>query len=142
MFDFINLLGVLCCVCGSFVIVINEFGVVQGLVMLLDVLEVIVGEFLDVDEMLEIVVDVEGWIVKGGIDFYVLQQVLEVDYLVNEEGDIVMVVGLVIVVNGYIFCVGDVIDVLLLWIIIVEVNDYCVDLVWIVKEQFVYDEEE
>lgn len=40
--------------------------------MLLDVLEVIVGEFLDVDEMLEIIIDGDGWLVKGGIDLYVL----------------------------------------------------------------------
>lgn len=37
-------------------------------------------------------------------------------------------------VNGYIFRVGDVIDVGLLYIIIIEVNDYRVDLVRIVKE--------
>lgn len=101
--------------------------------MLLDVLEVIVGEFLDVDEMLEIIIDGDGWLVKGGIDLYVLQQVFDVEYFVDDD-DIVMVVGFVILVNGYIFCVGDVIDVGLLYIIIIEVNDYCVDLVCIVKE--------
>ncbi len=39
--DPINLLGVLRRARGSFVIVTNEFGVVQGLVTLLDVLEAI-----------------------------------------------------------------------------------------------------
>lgn len=83
--------------------------------------------------MLEIIIDGDGWLVKGGIDLYVLQQVFDVEYFVDDD-DIVMVVGFVILVNGYIFCVGDVIDVGLLYIIIIEVNDYCVDLVCIVKE--------
>ncbi|MDI5036023.1 hypothetical protein MJM43_31220, partial [Salmonella enterica subsp. enterica serovar Montevideo] len=40
-----------------------------------------------------------------------LQQALEVDHLVNEEGDIATVAGLVIAANGHIPRVGDVIDV-------------------------------
>ncbi len=48
--DPINLLGVLRRARGSFVIVTNEFGVVQGLVTPLDVLEAIAGEFPDADE--------------------------------------------------------------------------------------------
>ncbi|MCL6394792.1 CBS domain-containing protein, partial [Pectobacterium atrosepticum] len=66
--DPINLLGVLRRARGSFVIVTNEFGVVQGLVTPLDVLEAIAGEFPDADETPEIVADAEGWIVKGGTD--------------------------------------------------------------------------
>ncbi len=118
--DPINLLGVLRRARGSFVIVTNEFGVVQGLVTPLDVLEAIAGEFPDADETPEIVADAEGWIVKGGTDLHALQQALEVDHLVNEEGD----------------------DVPPLRITIVEANDYRVDLVRIVKEQPAHDEEE
>ncbi|EOF6056164.1 transporter associated domain-containing protein, partial [Salmonella enterica] len=126
----------------SFVIVTNEFGVVQGLVTPLDVLEAIAGEFPDADETPEIVADAEGWIVKGGTDLHALQQALEVDHLVNEEGDIATVAGLVIAANGHIPRVGDVIDVPPLRITIVEANDYRVDLVRIVKEQPAHDEEE
>lgn len=140
--DPINLLGVLRRARGSFVIVTNEFGVVQGLVTPLDVLEAIAGEFPDADETLEIVADAEGWIVKGGTDLHALQQALEVDHLVNEEGDIATVAGLVIAANGHIPRVGDVIDVPPLRITIVEANDYRVDLVRIVKEQPAHDEEE
>ncbi len=53
----INLLGVLRRARGSFVIVTNEFGVVQGLVTPLDVLEAIAGEFPDADETPEIITD-------------------------------------------------------------------------------------
>ncbi|CHT05842.1 Magnesium and cobalt efflux protein CorC [Salmonella enterica subsp. enterica serovar Typhi] len=140
--DPINLLGVLRRARGSFVIVTNEFGVVQGLVTPLDVLEAIAGEFPDADETPEIVADAEGWIVKGGTDLHALQQALEVDHLVNEEGDIATVAGLVIAANGHIPRVGDVIDVPPLRITIVEANDYRVDLVRIVKEQPAHDEEE
>ncbi len=113
-----------------------------GLVTPLDVLEAIAGEFPDADETPEIVADAEGWIVKGGTDLHALQQALEVDHLVNEEGDIATVAGLVIAANGHIPRVGDVIDVPPLRITIVEANDYRVDLVRIVKEQPTHDEEE
>ena len=63
--DPINLLGVLRRARGSFVIVTNEFGVVQGLVTPLDVLEAIAGEFPDADETPEIVIDGDGWLIKG-----------------------------------------------------------------------------
>lgn len=79
---------------------------------------------------------------KGGTDLHALQQALEVDHLVNEEGDIATVAGLVIAANDHIPRVGDVIDVPPLRITIVEANDYRVDLVRIVKEQPAHDEEE
>lgn len=63
--DPINLLGVLRRARGSFVIVTNEFGVVQGLVTPLDVLEAIAGEFPDADETPEIITDGDGWLVKA-----------------------------------------------------------------------------
>jgi CBS domain containing-hemolysin-like protein len=74
--DPINLLGVLRRARGSFVIVTNEFGVVQGLVTPLDVLEAIAGEFPDADETPEIVIDGDGWLVKGSTDLHALQQAL------------------------------------------------------------------
>ncbi|RDT62462.1 hypothetical protein DXF97_39685, partial [Klebsiella pneumoniae] len=70
--DPINLLGVLRRARGSFVIVTNEFGVVQGLVTPLDVLEAIAGEFPDADETPEIVADGDGWLVKGTTDLHAL----------------------------------------------------------------------
>ena len=70
--DPINLLGVLRRARGSFVIVTNEFGVVQGLVTPLDVLEAIAGEFPDADETPEIITEAGGWLVKGGTDLHAL----------------------------------------------------------------------
>ena len=105
--DPINLLGVLRRARGSFVIVTNEFGVVQGLVTPLDVLEAIAGEFPDADETPEIVADGDGWLVKGTTDLHAFQHALGLDNLVDD--DIATVAGLVIAVNGQSPHVGDVI---------------------------------
>ncbi|MDP9551743.1 UNVERIFIED_ORG: CBS domain containing-hemolysin-like protein [Enterobacter mori] len=140
--DPINLLGVLRRACGSFVIVTNEFGVVQGLVTPLDVLEAIAGEFPDADETPEIVADGEGWLVKGTTDLHALSHTLGLENVINDEEDIATVAGLVIAVNGQIPRVGDVIELAPLHITIVEANDYRVDMVRIVKEQSAHDEDE
>ncbi|CAH3764382.1 CNNM family cation transport protein YoaE [Enterobacter asburiae] len=140
--DPINLLGVLRRARGSFVIVTNEFGVVQGLVTPLDVLEAIAGEFPDEDETPEIVADGEGWLVKGTTDLHALSHTLGLENVINDEEDIATVAGLVIAVNGQIPRVGDVIELAPLHITIVEANDYRVDMVRIVKEQSAHDEDE
>ncbi|HCR0801354.1 TPA: CNNM family cation transport protein YoaE [Enterobacter roggenkampii] len=140
--DPINLLGVLRRARGSFAIVTNEFGVVQGLVTPLDVLEAIAGEFPDEDETPEIVADGEGWLVKGTTDLHALSHTLGLENVVNDEEDIATVAGLVIAVNGQIPRVGDVIELPPLHITIVEANDYRVDMVRIVKEQSAHDEDE
>ena len=140
--DPINLLGVLRRARGSFVIVTNEFGVVQGLVTPLDVLEAIAGEFPDADETPEIVADGEGWLVKGTTDLHALSHTLGLENVINDEEDIATVAGLVIAVNGQIPRVGDVIELAPLHITIVEANDYRVDMVRIVKEQSAHDKDE
>lgn len=140
--DPINLLGVLRRARGSFVIVNNEFGVVQGLVTPLDVLEAIAGEFPDADETPEIVRDGDGWLVKGSTDLHAIQQHLDINTLVNDEEDIASIAGLVISVNGQIPKPGEVIEFAPLSIQIVEANDYRVDLVRIVKERDPREEEE
>ncbi|HAT1618663.1 TPA: CNNM family cation transport protein YoaE [Raoultella planticola] len=131
--DPINLLGVLRRARGSFVIVTNEFGVVQGLVTPLDVLEAIAGEFPDADETPEIVADGDGWLIKGSTDLHALQQAVGLDDIVDEDEDIATVAGLVIAVNGHIPRTGDVVERSPLQFTILEANDYRVDLVRVVK---------
>ncbi len=140
--DPINLLGVLRRARGSFVIVTNEFGVVQGLVTPLDVLEAIAGEFPDADETPEIVSDGDGWLVKGGTDLHALQHALGLDNLVNDDEDVATVAGLVIAVNGHIPRVGEVIELAPLQITIVKANDYRVDLVRVIKEASVHEDDQ
>lgn len=68
--DVINVLDVLRQAKGRLVMVSDEFGVVQGLVTPLDVLEAIAGEFPDEDEALDIVGNEQGWLVKGSTDLH------------------------------------------------------------------------
>jgi len=141
--DPINLLGVLRRARGSFVIVTNEFGMVQGLVTPLDVLEAIAGEFPDADETPEIIADGDGWLVKGSTDLHALQQALGLEtLLIGDDDDIATVAGLVIAVNGHIPRAGDVLHVQPLDITIVEANAYRVDLVRVVKQPSIHDEDE
>ena len=140
--DPINLLGVLRRARGSFVIVTNEFGVVQGLVTPLDVLEAIAGEFPDADETPEIVIDGDGWLIKGSTDLHALQQALGLDPLINDDEDIATVAGLVISANGHIPRIGDVVSLPPLHFTVVEANDYRVDLVRAVVTRAPSDEEE
>ncbi|MBJ3813740.1 CNNM family cation transport protein YoaE [Shimwellia pseudoproteus] len=131
--DPINLLSVLRRAKGSFVIVNNEFGVVQGLVTPLDVLEAIAGEFPDADETPEIIADGASWLVKGSTDLHALQQRIGGVSLTG-DGDVATVAGMVIAANGHIPRQGDIIDVGSLHIEVLEANDYRVDLVRITKD--------
>lgn len=139
--DPINLLGVLRRAQGSFVIVTSEFGVVQGLVTPLDVLEAIAGEFPDADETPEIVADGDGWLVKGSADLHALQHALALGGLVYDEQDIATVAGLVISANGHIPRQGDELKIGPLTVTVVEANDYRVDLVRVVKEAPLHEHE-
>ncbi|MXP48757.1 TerC family protein [Pantoea sp. Eser] len=139
--DPINLLGVLRRAKGSFVIVTNEFGVVQGLITPLDVLEAIAGEFHDEDEKPDIIADGDGWLVKGGTDLHSLQQLLDFHQLVDPDEDHASLAGLLIAQKGQLPQPGDVIDITPLHFQIIEATDYRIDLVRVAKDQ-PQDEEE
>ncbi|KOC89022.1 TerC family protein [Winslowiella iniecta] len=140
--DPINLLGVLRRAKGSFVVVTSEFGVVQGLITPLDVLEAIAGEFPDEDETPDIIADGDGWLVKGGTDLHSLQQLLDTKDLVKAEDDHASLAGLLIAQKGQLPLPGDVIELLPLRFQIIEATEYRVDLVRVTKERNEMDEEE
>lgn len=139
--DPLNLLGVLRRAKGSFVVVTNEFGVVQGLITPLDVLEAIAGEFPDEDETPDIIADGDGWLVKGGTDLHSLQQLLDTQELVKPEDDHASLAGLLIDQKGQLPKAGEVIEILPLRFQIIEATDYRIDLVRVTKERQ-EDEEE
>lgn len=140
--DPINLLGVLRRAKGSFVIITNEFGVVQGLITPLDVLEAIAGEFPDEDETPDIIADGDGWLVKGGTDLHSLQQLLDFHELVDPEEDHASLAGLLIAQKGQLPLPGEVIDIEPLHFQIIEATDYRVDLVRVTKDKPHEDEED
>ena len=139
--DPINLLGVLRRAKGSFVIVTNEFGVVQGLITPLDVLEAIAGEFPDEDETPDIIADGDGWLVKGGTDLHSLHQLLDHNELVNSEEDHASLAGLLIAQKGQLPVPGDVIDMPPLHFQVIEATEYRIDLVRVTKDK-PFDHEE
>lgn len=133
--DPINLLGVLRRAKGSFVMVTSEFGVVQGLITPLDVLEAIAGEFPDEDETPDIVADGEGWLVKGGTDLHSLQQCLNTHVLVNPGDNHATLAGLLIAQTGQLPLVGETIQLPPLEFLIVEATDYRIDLVRVTRDR-------
>ncbi|MDR7342678.1 CBS domain containing-hemolysin-like protein [Pantoea alhagi] len=139
--DPINLLAVLRRAKGSFVLVTNEFGVVQGLVTPLDVLEAIAGEFPDEDETPDIVVDGDSWLAKGGTDLHSLEQRLDYFGLVKPGDDYASLAGLLIAQKGQLPLPGETIDMPPLHFVVVEATDYRIDLVRITKDR-PHDEEE
>ncbi|WP_241622777.1 TerC family protein [Rosenbergiella australiborealis] len=133
--DPINLLAVLRRAKGSIVMITNEFGVVQGLVTPLDVLEAIAGEFPDEDETPDIVAEGDGWLVKGGTDLHALEQHLNVYDLVDDTHTHASLAGLLIAQAGQLPVEGDVIRLGTLDFTVLQVNDYRVDLVRVTQHQ-------
>lgn len=132
--DPIKLLGVLRRARGSFVVVADEFGVVQGLVTPLDVLEAIAGEFPDADETPQItVLEDGGWLVKGSTDLHTLQQRLDLAGLTDDD-EVVTVAGWIIAIKGQIPGPGDSISHHGLDMVVLEANDYRVELVQIHRQ--------
>lgn len=130
--DPINLLGVLRRAQGSFVIVSNEFGVVQGLITPLDVLEAIAGEFPDADETPDIIKESNSWLVKGETDLHSLQQLLNTEELIKEN-NYASLGGLLIAQKGQLPVPGEVISIDSFRFYIVKATEYRIDLVRIVK---------
>ncbi|AHG22136.1 membrane protein [Chania multitudinisentens RB-25] len=131
--DVIKLLAVLRRAKGRLVVVTNEFGVVQGLVTPLDVLEAIAGEFPDEDETPDIIVDGERWLVKGGADLHSLEQELDCDNLVSPTEDYASLAGFLLSHYGQMPVVGDVMELNELRFEILEVSEYRIELVSITK---------
>ena len=82
---------------GQLVLVLDEFGVVQGLLTPVDILEAIAGEFPDEDEQPAIRPQADGsWEVDGGADLHLLEQVLDTDGLVSDDADYTSLAGLLL----------------------------------------------
>ncbi|MCK8563375.1 TerC family protein [Yersinia ruckeri] len=138
--DVINLLAVLRKAKGRLVVVNDEFGVVQGLVTPLDVLEAIAGEFPDEDETPDIIVDGNGWLVKGGADLHSLEQALNCQELVSPTEDYASLAGMLLSHSGHMPSAGEVIEMHQLRCQIIDVTDYRIELVRIEKIEASADE--
>ncbi|AVF35134.1 TerC family protein [Rahnella sikkimica] len=140
--DVINLLAVLRKAKGRLVVVSNEFGVIQGLVTPLDVLEAIAGEFPDEDETPDVIADGESWIAKGGTDLHLLQQVLDVNTLVSPDDDFTSLAGLLLSKSGQMPVAGEVIEMASLRFEILNVSEYRIERVRITRIKSEHDWEQ
>ncbi|MDX3775393.1 TerC family protein [Chromatiaceae bacterium AAb-1] len=90
---------------AGMVMVIDNFGSVQGVVTPLDIFEAIAGEFPEIDEIPDIQKMSEStWLVNGATDLHQLQLELNVNDLIDEDNDAgyVSVAGLILETLGYI----------------------------------------
>lgn len=116
---------------GSMVMVSNEFGVVQGLVTPLDVLEAIAGEFPDEDETPEIEVHEDGWLAKGSTDLHALKQALDTHALARGRDNVASLAGLLLSQCDQMPVVGDVLTLDEWRFTIRQMVEYRIELVWI-----------
>lgn len=127
--DVIKLLSVLRQAKGNFVLVVDEYGAVQGLVTPLDVLEAIAGEFPDSDETPVIVRDADGWLVKGTADLHQLEQALGDITLVSADDDYVTLAGLLLAWHEQMPAVGEAIRIGHFEFAVLEISDRRIELV-------------
>lgn len=93
---------------GQLVLVINEFGTVEGLVTPIDVFEAIAGDFPDEDETPDIIANGENrWIVDGATDIHHFEQTLNVEGLIEESDEYSTVAGYLLQQFGRVPEVGD-----------------------------------
>ncbi|MGB6104519.1 MAG: TerC family protein [Pusillimonas sp.] len=93
---------------GQLVIVINEFGAVEGLVTPIDVFEAIAGDFPDEDETPDIIAAGDSkWIVDGGTDLHHFEQTLEVEGLLDDSDEFSTLAGYMLSRFGRLPEVGD-----------------------------------
>ncbi|URJ28321.1 TerC family protein [Candidatus Blochmannia vicinus (nom. nud.)] len=129
--DVLNLLKELRRAKGSMVVVSNEFGIIQGLITPLDVLEAIAGEFPDEDETPEIerINNGTGWLAKGSMDLHALQQALQAHDLVHECDHVASLAGLLLSHCDRIPKEGDVLKINRWRFIIRKMIEYRIELV-------------
>lgn len=132
--DVIKVLGVLRRAKGSLVLVVDEYGSVEGLVTPLDILEAIAGEFPDADETPEIVRDGEGWLAKGTADLHLLEQSVGSLSLTSDE-DYVTLSGLLLAQHGKTPVVGEILQRGDVYFEIKAVSDLRVELVRVSRAQ-------
>jgi len=105
--DVIKSLGVLRQARGDLVLVVDEYGTIQGLVTPLDILEAIAGEFPDADETPDIVREGDEWLVKGWANLHQIEQSLGDVSLVRAEEDTITLTGLLLAQRDDMPAVGD-----------------------------------
>lgn len=130
IFEMLDVFEVIMCLCvllGQMLLVYDEYGYFEGVVMLMDVFEVIIGEFLgfDDDELKLVECDDGLMLVVGWM--FVDEFVDWLGVLLDEDCDFFIVVGLVLDLVGVILQVGDVVEWYGWCIEVVDLDGCCID---------------
>jgi CBS domain containing-hemolysin-like protein len=109
---------------GRLVLVVDEYGTLQGLLTPIDILEAIAGDFPDEDEQPAVQPDGPGrWKVDGAADLHYLQQVLETDALVTNGEEYTSLAGFLLARLETLPAIGEAIELDGLRYEIAEVDD-------------------
>lgn len=93
---------------GQLVIVLDEFGAVEGLVTPMDLFEAIAGDFPDEDETPDIIENGESrWIVDGSTDLLHLEQTLDIQNLSSDSDEYSTLAGFLLEQFGRLPQAGD-----------------------------------
>ena len=131
----LRLMEVLRATRAKIVLITEEYGSVVGLVTPLDILEVIAGEFPEVDEDPDFIPDGENcWKVDGGTDLHRLELLLDTDILRENAGDYVTLGGYLMHNLGRLPQSGDTLEEGDLYFEVLEATDRKVDLVRVRKK--------
>ena len=96
---------------GQLVLVVDEFGTVQGVLTPIDILEAIAGEFPDEDEQPDVELLGPGhWRIDGATDLHYLEQVFETETLVSEDGEYNSLAGFLLAHFENMPAVGEVLE--------------------------------
>lgn len=129
--DVIKVMSVLRKAKGSLVLIVDEYGIVQGLITPHDVLEAIAGEFPDADETPDIIRDDTGWLVKGSTDLYQLEQTLGNINLVDTDDEFVTIAGLLLAEREELPQIGEIFEIGNYRFTIREISDRRIELIHI-----------
>ena len=109
--DALKLLTVLRSAKRRLLLVSDEFGVVQGLITPMDILEAIAGEFPDEDETPDIIKKGDIWIAEGGTSLHQLERALGSINFIDSGEEYATLAGLLLAKYGQIPKAGTVIDI-------------------------------
>ncbi len=117
-------------------LITEEYGSVVGLVTPLDILEVIAGDFPEVDENPDFAPDGDNaWKVGGGIDMHRLEMLLDTDLLHADSGDYVTLGGYLMHSLGRLPRPGDTLEKDNIRFEVLEARDRKADLVRVLKKR-------
>jgi CBS domain containing-hemolysin-like protein len=114
---------------GNLLIIVDEYGSVQGLVTPHDILEAIAGDFPDADETPDILREGESWLVKGATDLYQLEAAIDGLHIEDAGESVVSVGGLISARLGELPATGDAVEVGPFLFTVVKTDRHRVDLV-------------